>query len=78
VEADILGVNNVLMNDYNNDMRPLLAKLIVGEWLDPDPIRSAYERDQAGLNTLSRFAAEGSALDGEHKPAMRPQGRAEL
>ena len=37
VSGDVLGANNVLMDAYNSDVRPLLAQLRDRMGLDPDP-----------------------------------------
>ena len=42
-EGDVLGANAVLMDAYNTDVRPLLARLRGGLGLDPDPM-AAYAR----------------------------------
>jgi L-rhamnose isomerase / sugar isomerase len=41
--GDVLGANAVLMDAYNNDVRPLLAELRTSQGLDPDPM-AAYAR----------------------------------
>jgi L-rhamnose isomerase / sugar isomerase len=41
--GDVLGANNVLMDAYNFDVRPLLAELREQRGLDPDPY-AAYAR----------------------------------
>jgi L-rhamnose isomerase/sugar isomerase len=41
--GDVLGANAVLMDAYNTDVRPLLARLREGSGLDPDPM-AAYAR----------------------------------
>ena len=41
--GDVLGANAVLMDAYNTDVRPLLARLRESQGLDPDPI-AAYAR----------------------------------
>jgi L-rhamnose isomerase / sugar isomerase len=41
--GDVLESNEVLMDAYNTDVRPLLAELRVDMGLDPDPVR-AYRR----------------------------------
>ncbi|SDR72531.1 L-rhamnose isomerase [Actinopolymorpha singaporensis] len=42
-EGDVLGANAVLMDAYNNDVRPLLKEVREELGLDPDPI-AAYRR----------------------------------
>ncbi|MQY30958.1 L-rhamnose isomerase [Nocardia aurantia] len=42
-EGDVLGANAILMDAYNTDVRPLLARLRIETGLDPDPI-AAYRR----------------------------------
>jgi L-rhamnose isomerase len=42
-DGDVLGANAVLMDAYNTDVRPLLARLREDMGLDPDPV-SAYQR----------------------------------
>jgi L-rhamnose isomerase / sugar isomerase len=45
--GDVLGANNVLMDAYNTDVRPLLAELRASQGLDPEPyaayVRSGYQ-----------------------------------
>ncbi|MDT7651778.1 MAG: L-rhamnose isomerase / sugar isomerase [Pseudonocardiales bacterium] len=41
--GDVLGANAVLMDAYNSDVRPLLARLREDSGLEPDPI-AAYHR----------------------------------
>ena len=41
--GDVLGANEVLMDAYNTDVRPMLADLRADMGLDPDPMR-AYAR----------------------------------
>jgi len=41
--GDVLGANAVLMDAYNTDVRPLLARLREDQGLDPDPM-AAYAR----------------------------------
>ena len=59
--GDVLGANNVLMDAYNTDVRPLLAELREQQGLDADPY-AAY----AALR-----------LPGAHRPRARrrPAGR---
>ncbi|GAA2759182.1 L-rhamnose isomerase [Actinopolymorpha rutila] len=42
-DGDVLGANAVVMDAYNNDVRPLLAEVREEFGLDPDPI-AAYRR----------------------------------
>ncbi len=42
-EGDVLGANAVVMDAYNNDVRPLLAEVREELGIDPDPI-AAYRR----------------------------------
>ncbi|MET9020510.1 L-rhamnose isomerase [Actinopolymorpha sp. NPDC004070] len=42
-EGDVLGANAVVMDAYNNDVRPLLAEVREDLGIDPDPI-AAYRR----------------------------------
>jgi L-rhamnose isomerase/sugar isomerase len=51
--GDVLGANNVLMDAYNSDVRPLLAELRESKGLDADPYR-AY----AGSGYQERIARE--------------------
>jgi L-rhamnose isomerase/sugar isomerase len=51
--GDVLEANEVLMDAYNTDVRPLLAELRVDMGLDPDPVR-AYRRSGYG----DRISAE--------------------
>jgi L-rhamnose isomerase/sugar isomerase len=41
--GDVLGANAILMDAYDTDVRPMLAKLRSGSGLDPDPM-DAYAR----------------------------------
>jgi L-rhamnose isomerase/sugar isomerase len=45
--GDVLGANDVLMDAYNTDVRPLLRQLRADQRLDPDPVgaylRSGYQ-----------------------------------
>lgn len=43
LEGDVLGANNVFMDAFNTDVRPMLADLRMEMGLDPDPIE-AYKR----------------------------------
>ncbi|HEX6346230.1 L-rhamnose isomerase [Umezawaea sp.] len=45
--GDVLESNDVLMDAYNTDVRPLLAELRTDMGLDPDPVR-AYRRSGYG------------------------------
>jgi L-rhamnose isomerase/sugar isomerase len=51
--GDVLESNEVLMDAYNTDVRPLLAELRIDMGLDPDPVR-AYRRSGYG----DRISAE--------------------
>ncbi|HWO66169.1 MAG TPA: L-rhamnose isomerase [Umezawaea sp.] len=51
--GDVLESNEVLMDAYNTDVRPLLAELRTDMGLDPDPVR-AYRRSGYG----DRISAE--------------------
>jgi L-rhamnose isomerase / sugar isomerase len=51
--GDVLEANEVLMDAYNTDVRPLLAELRTDMGLDPDPVR-AYRRSGYG----DRISAE--------------------
>ncbi|MEO6084198.1 MAG: L-rhamnose isomerase [Umezawaea sp.] len=51
--GDVLEANEVLMDAYNTDVRPLLAELRTDLGLDPDPVR-AYRRSGYG----DRISAE--------------------
>jgi L-rhamnose isomerase/sugar isomerase len=51
--GDVLGANAVLMDAYNDDVRPLLADVRTEMGLDPDPI-AAYARS----GYFERIAAE--------------------
>jgi L-rhamnose isomerase/sugar isomerase len=51
--GDVLEANEVLMDAYNTDVRPLLAELRADMGLDPDPVR-AYRRSGYG----DRISAE--------------------
>ena len=42
-EGDVLGANGVVMDAYNTDVRPMLARLREDMGLDPDPV-AAYKR----------------------------------
>ncbi|MGC8466544.1 MAG: L-rhamnose isomerase [Acidimicrobiales bacterium] len=48
LEGDVLGANEIFIDAFNTDVRPLLAELRVEMGLDPDPIgayqRSGYQR----------------------------------
>jgi L-rhamnose isomerase/sugar isomerase len=51
--GDVIAANDVLMDAFNTDVRPMLAELRAGQGLDPDPLgayrRSGYqERIAAG------------------------------
>jgi L-rhamnose isomerase/sugar isomerase len=41
--GDVLGANAVLMDAYNTDVRPLVARLRADSGIDPDPI-AAYSQ----------------------------------
>ncbi|GIF61312.1 hypothetical protein Air01nite_74070 [Asanoa iriomotensis] len=41
--GDVLEANDVLMDAFNSDVRPVLRDLRAGQGLDPDPI-AAYKR----------------------------------
>jgi L-rhamnose isomerase/sugar isomerase len=45
--GDVLGANEVLMDAYHTDVRPLLAELRAEQGLDPDPV-AAYRRSGYG------------------------------
>ncbi|WP_435154359.1 L-rhamnose isomerase [Amycolatopsis sacchari] len=45
--GDVLGANEVLMDAYHTDVRPLLAELRAEQGLDPDPL-GAYRRSGYG------------------------------
>ena len=40
VTGDVLGANDVLIDAFNTDVRPLLAELRDSRGLDPDPMRA--------------------------------------
>ncbi|MCS7479529.1 L-rhamnose isomerase [Umezawaea endophytica] len=42
-DGDVIAANDVLMDAYNTDVRPLVAELRVEQGLDPDPV-GAYRR----------------------------------
>jgi L-rhamnose isomerase/sugar isomerase len=50
--GDILGAHAALMDAYNTDVRPLLARLREEEGLDPDPI-AAYHRSGYGEKIIA-------------------------
>jgi L-rhamnose isomerase / sugar isomerase len=52
-EGDVLEANEVLMDAYNTDVRPLLRELREDLGLDPDPV-AAYKRS----GYLARVSAE--------------------
>lgn len=53
VAGDILGGNDILMDAYNTDVRPLLGELRAEQGLDPDP-KAAFARS----GYLAKIAAE--------------------
>jgi hypothetical protein len=61
-EGDVLGANNVLMDAYNSDVRPLLGLLREQKGLDTDPYAayraSGYQERIAGERVGGRQAAQ--------------------
>ena len=49
--GDVLGAHAVLMDAYNTDVRPLLARLREDMGLDPDPV-TAYQRSGYGQRII--------------------------
>lgn len=50
--GDVLGANEVLMDAYNSDVRPLLAEWRAERGLDPDPL-AAYARTDHGARSVA-------------------------
>jgi L-rhamnose isomerase/sugar isomerase len=53
VAGDILGGNDILMDAYNTDVRPMLGELRAEQGLDPDP-KAAFARS----GYLAKISAE--------------------
>jgi L-rhamnose isomerase/sugar isomerase len=62
--GDVLGANAVLMDAYNTDVRPLLARVREDKGLDPDPMaayaRSGYAERTAAERVGGRQAGWGA------------------
>ena len=63
-EGDVLGAHRVLVEAFETDVRPVLAKLRGGLGLDPDPV-------EAFRGGRSRRAARARARDGRGRERVR-------
>jgi L-rhamnose isomerase/sugar isomerase len=53
-EGDVLGANEVLMDAFSTDVRPLLREVRQDMGLDPDPLAAYARSDHAGQLVAAR------------------------
>src|SRR2546430_5251638 len=70
-EGDVLGAHRVLMEAFETDVRPVLAKLREGLGVDPDPVEAFRRGGHAERLARGRGTPAGRSADGR---AWRPGG----
>ena len=63
-EGDVLGAHRVLLEAFETDVRPLLARLRAGLGVDPDPVE-AFPSRRPRRRRLAR--ERGTAIDSAYE-----------